>query len=144
MLMYEKTFSLNEIDIIAKEVIEFCGTNKKIYFYGEMGTGKTTLIKALCKQIKVEDLINSPSFSIINEYMTIDGDPVYHFDFYRIKDTNEVFDLGYEEYLYGKNYCFVEWPEKIEGLIPMENRVNIYIKKINNQRNIKIYIQNGL
>jgi len=142
--MYEKTFSLDEIDLVAKELIDACGKNKKLYFYGPMGAGKTTLIKALCKQLEVQDTISSPTFSIVNEYLSQNGNPIYHFDFYRIKNIQEAFDLGYEEYLYDTNYCFVEWPEKIESLIPNENRVNIFLKNIQNHRNIKISIQNGL
>ena len=138
--MYERTFSLQELDLVANEIIDVCGLNNKLYFYGEMGAGKTTLIKALCKRLKVEDQISSPSFSILNEYESIDGKTIFHFDFYRIKEIQEAFDLGYEEYLYGNNYCFIEWPEKIESIIPKEKRVNIYINKINNQRNIKISI----
>ena len=138
--MYERTFSLQELDFVANEIIQVCGLNNKLYFYGDMGAGKTTLIKVLCKTLKVEDMISSPSFSIVNEYLSIDGKTIFHFDIYRIKDIQEAFDLGYEEYLYGKNYCFVEWPEKIESLIPNEKRVNIYINKINNHRNIKISI----
>src|SRR5690606_36136420 len=86
-------------------------------FYGPMGAGKTTLIKAICGQLEVTDATASPTFSIVNEYTTPRG-PVYHFDFYRIKSEQEAFDLGYEEYFYSGNYCFVEWPEKIAGLLP--------------------------
>ena len=82
-----------------------------------MGAGKTTLIKSLCEKLGVSDSVTSPTFSIVNEYKGADG-PVYHFDFYRLKDQNEALDMGYEEYFYSGNYCFIEWPEKIASLIP--------------------------
>ena len=82
-----------------------------------MGAGKTTLIKSLCEKLGVNDSVTSPTFSIVNEYKGADG-PVYHFDFYRLKDQNEALDMGYEEYFYSGNYCFIEWPEKIANLIP--------------------------
>ncbi len=89
-------------------------------FYGSMGAGKTTFIQALCEKLEVEDVVNSPSFSIVNEYNRRNGDAVYHFDFYRLKEEEEAFDLGYEDYFYSGNYCFVEWPEKIESLLPQK------------------------
>ncbi len=87
-------------------------------FYGGMGAGKTTFIKALCAVLGVADIVQSPTFSIVNEYKTTAGDSIYHFDFYRIKKTGEVFDIGYEDYLYSGSYCFMEWPELIESLLP--------------------------
>lgn len=87
--------------------------------YGSMGAGKTTFVKHLCKQLNVQDSTSSPTFSIVNEYESPAG-PVYHFDFYRIKDEQEAFDFGYEEYFYSGAYCFVEWPEKIPNLLPEE------------------------
>jgi|SRR5690606_10151193 len=86
-------------------------------FYGEMGAGKTTFIKAICEHLGVGDATASPTFSIVNEYTSPLG-PIYHFDFYRIKSEREAFDMGYEEYFYSGNYCFVEWPDKIAGLLP--------------------------
>jgi tRNA threonylcarbamoyladenosine biosynthesis protein TsaE len=83
-----------------------------------MGAGKTTMIKALCRELGVTDIVQSPSFSIINEYKTNRGEPIFHFDFYRIKKLEEVFDIGYEEYLYSGFYCFIEWPELMEELLP--------------------------
>lgn len=136
--MYNKSFSLDEIEMVAKDVLNICNGFNKFYFYGEMGAGKTTFIKSLCKHLDVTDVISSPTFSIINEYKRQNGESVFHFDFYRIKNLTEVFDLGYEDYLYNTNYCFVEWPEKIEEIIPEENRINIHIKNINNIRNIVI------
>lgn len=87
-------------------------------FYGVMGVGKTTLIKAICKSWGVTDTVSSPTFALVNEYQNTDKQTFYHFDFYRIKDEEEAWDIGTEEYFYSGNYCFVEWPERIEGLLP--------------------------
>jgi tRNA threonylcarbamoyladenosine biosynthesis protein TsaE len=86
--------------------------------YGEMGAGKTTLIKEVCKQMGVKDTVTSPTFALVNEYQIPAKGPIYHFDFYRIRDLREAFDMGYEEYFYSGNLCFIEWPEKIEELLP--------------------------
>jgi len=86
--------------------------------YGSMGAGKTTFIKALCQELGVEDIVQSPTFSLINEYITPAGESVFHFDFYRIRNISEVFDIGYEDYLYSGSYCFLEWPELIGDLLP--------------------------
>lgn len=94
-------------------------SGKRIFaFSGEMGSGKTTFIKSICECLNVKDISNSPSFGIINEYRTINDEAVFHFDFYRIKSASEFFDLGCEEYFYSGDYCFIEWPEKIEDLLP--------------------------
>jgi len=93
-----------------------------------MGAGKTTFIKTICNELGVENMVNSPTFAIINEYFTLAGESVYHFDFYRIKKKEEVLDIGYEEYFYSGNYCFMEWPEKIEELLP-ENVVYVTINE---------------
>lgn len=102
-------------------------------FFGEMGAGKTTFIKALCKQLGVEDEVSSPTFSLVNEYHTSSGETVYHFDFYRIKNEEEAYDIGYEEYLYSGHRCLIEWPEKILYLLP-ESFVEVGIKETDNQR----------
>ncbi|MEI6433408.1 MAG: tRNA (adenosine(37)-N6)-threonylcarbamoyltransferase complex ATPase subunit type 1 TsaE [Bacteroidota bacterium] len=101
--------------------------NVRIFaLYGSMGAGKTTFIKAICQELGVADIVQSPTFSIINEYKTVDGKTIFHFDFYRIKKTEEAFDIGYEDYLFSGSYCFLEWPELIESLLPDETvRVRI-------------------
>lgn len=119
-------FALEELPQIAKELLSAIGSHKIITFYGEMGAGKTTLIKQLCKTLKVTDTIQSPTFSIVNEYLTEDNQQIYHFDFYRIKEEEEALDFGVEEYFYSGNYCFIEWPEKIPNLIP-EKAVKVSI-----------------
>ncbi len=92
-----------------------------VLFYGSMGAGKTTLIKAVCEALGVEDTVTSPTFALVNEYSTANGEPVFHFDFYRIEYLEEAYDLGYEEYFYSGRLCLVEWPEKIDALIPYDD-----------------------
>jgi len=111
--------SLNEISYAAKTFVENMGKGKVFAFYGKMGAGKTTFIKAVCECLGVEDVITSPTFAIVNEYQSgTTGDPIYHFDFYRIKKIEEVYDMGYEEYFYSGALCFIEWPELIDDLLP--------------------------
>ncbi|MGV3705797.1 MAG: tRNA (adenosine(37)-N6)-threonylcarbamoyltransferase complex ATPase subunit type 1 TsaE [Arcticibacter sp.] len=109
--------ALDELPGAAVKLLSFATQERVFLFYGEMGAGKTTFIKALCEQLGVTDTTSSPTFSIVNEYEYAGGS-VYHFDFYRLKDQSEAFDLGYEDYLYSGQYCFIEWPEKIPDLIP--------------------------
>lgn len=119
-------FALEDLPQISNQLLSAMGKHKIITFYGEMGAGKTTLIKQLCKTLKVTDTIQSPTFSIVNEYLTEDSQQIYHFDFYRIKEEEEALDFGVEEYFYSGNYCFIEWPEKIPNLIP-EKAVKVSI-----------------
>jgi tRNA threonylcarbamoyladenosine biosynthesis protein TsaE len=119
--------SEKELPIIADKLLQEFGEHKVVLLYGEMGTGKTTLIKFICKHLGVVDATSSPTFSIVNEYLTNENKVVYHFDFYRIVKESEVLDLGYEDYFYSGNYCFIEWPEKIPNLIP-ENTIGVNIK----------------
>ena len=119
------TYSQIELPKIAALLLEKI-PSKIWLFYGTMGSGKTTLIKALVKLLSLADVANSPTFSIVNEYQSRKGTPIYHFDFYRIKKEEEALDLGIDDYFYSDNYCFVEWPEKIENLLPL-NAVSIYI-----------------
>jgi tRNA threonylcarbamoyladenosine biosynthesis protein TsaE len=118
--------SLSEINLIAQRFIEAHPADRLFAFYGKMGSGKTTFIKALCERLQVIDYVTSPTFALINVYETEQAREIYHFDFYRIKSLQELFDLGYEEYFFSDEYCFVEWPELIEPLLP-PNTVKITI-----------------
>lgn len=113
-----KIDSLDNIHAAAKQFVDNMGTSKVFAFYGKMGAGKTTFIKAICEVFGVDDVITSPTFAIVNEYTAASGTPIYHFDFYRIKKIEEVYDMGYEDYFYNNNLCFLEWPELIENLLP--------------------------
>lgn len=117
--------SLADLDNAASEIISLAFNNRIFLFYGDMGAGKTTLIKSLCKQLGTNDNVASPTFSIVNEYVAPKGN-IYHFDFYRLKTQTEAMDMGFEEYLYSGNYCFIEWPEKIPELLP-ENYISVNI-----------------
>ncbi len=117
-----REFSLDQISEVAHWILDQ-NPEKVILFEAEMGTGKTTLIKALCKALGVEDTISSPTFSLVNEYETNKGELVYHFDFYRLKTEEEALDFGVEDYLYSGNYCFLEWSENIPNLIPEKHTV---------------------
>lgn len=122
--------NIENIKSAAKEFIDSTKNYRVFAFYGKMGAGKTTFIKAICECLGVEDVITSPTFAIVNEYTSyITGETVYHFDFYRIKRIDEVYDLGYEEYFYSGDICFIEWPELIEDLLP-ENTLKVYIEEI--------------
>ena len=110
-------FSLDQLEDVAQKIIAE-NPNKVILFHGEMGVGKTTLIKQLCKNLGVKDATSSPTFSLVNEYQTIDNQTVYHFDFYRLNDELEAMDMGIDDYLYSSNWCFIEWAENIPNLIP--------------------------
>ena len=122
--------SLDKIADAAREFVEQIGDKRVFAFYGGMGAGKTTFIKAVCEQLGVKDAVTSPTFAIVNEYAS-DFGPVYHFDFYRIKNLGEVMDLGFEDYAYSGNFCLMEWPELIEDLLP-DNTVNIHIAETSN------------
>lgn len=117
-----KEITINGLDSIneaAKEFVNNMGDAKVFAFYGKMGAGKTTFVKAVCECLGVEDVITSPTFAIVNEYTSATtGDAIYHFDFYRIKKLEEVYDMGYEDYFYSGSLCFLEWPELIEDLLP--------------------------
>lgn len=121
-----KINSLDKINDTAKEFVSIMGEHKVFVFYGSMGAGKTTFITALCKELGVTDVISSPTFAIVNEYETVSGNSIYHFDFYRINKVEEAFDFGYEDYFYSGNLCFIEWPEKVAELIP-DNAVKVFI-----------------
>ena len=121
--------SIDTIGEAAREFITQMGDSKIFAFYGAMGAGKTTFVKALCEAMGVTDTVNSPTFAIVNEYDTPSGRPIYHFDFYRIKRLAEVYDMGYEDYFYGRGLCLIEWPELIEELLP-EDTVKVTIEEL--------------
>lgn len=119
--------SIDTIRSAAREFIENMGQGHVFAFYGKMGGGKTTFIKAICEELGVDDVITSPTFAIVNEYHSSKtGNAIYHFDFYRIKKLDEVYDMGYEDYFYGDALCFLEWPELVEEILP-ENTVKVRI-----------------
>ncbi|MCC9070076.1 tRNA (adenosine(37)-N6)-threonylcarbamoyltransferase complex ATPase subunit type 1 TsaE [Flavobacterium sp. F-65] len=118
----EVTFSLDQIQEVAEQILAQ-NPNKILLFNGEMGAGKTTLIKQLCKTLGIEDATSSPTFSLVNEYKTNDNQTVYHFDFYRLNHETEALDMGVDDYLYSGNWCFIEWSEKIPSLIPEQHSV---------------------
>ncbi len=123
-------FFIADINEIQKTAIDFLKNlpNQKIFaFHGDLGAGKTTFIKALCEKLGVKDQMSSPSFSILNEYNSENGNSIYHFDLYRLKSPQEAFDIGMEEYLYSGNYCFIEWPERAEGILPKET---VHVKMV--------------
>ena len=125
----------NDLGIAAEKLINAYPGRRIFAFYGEMGAGKTTFIKAICNYLNVEDNVSSPTFAIINEYHTKSNEQVFHFDFYRLKNTNELFDIGYEDYFFSNNYCFLEWPEKIEEFLPEGTIiVEITVDRHNNNR----------
>jgi tRNA threonylcarbamoyladenosine biosynthesis protein TsaE len=107
-----------ELPGAARKLLEHSGNKRIFAFYGAMGAGKTTFIKAVCEQLKAVDIVSSPTFTLVNEYKTESGESLYHIDFYRIKKHDEVFDFGIEEYLSGVSYCFMEWPELVEDILP--------------------------
>ena len=124
----EKTYSLSEIETVATNLLPYL-TNKVILVNGDMGAGKTTMIKALCKALKSPDVVSSPTFSLINEYRTSNDQPLYHFDCYRIENEEEAYDFGAEEYLHSGHLCFIEWSENIASLLP-EKCSSLIIEKI--------------
>lgn len=130
-------YSIEELHTVAKKILA-ATKHKTLLFYGDMGAGKTTLIKELCRALGISDVANSPTFSLVNEYHTSENEIVYHFDFYRIEDENEAYDIGIEDYFYADAWCFIEWPQNIENLLPLES-TEIHISVLDNdQRNLEI------
>ena len=127
--------SLSELPNVAEQVLSEIENKKILAFYGEMGVGKTTLIKAMCEVMGVNEVVSSPTFSLVNEYHAENGEIINHFDFYRINKMEEVYDFGYEEYFYSGNYCFIEWPEKIEPLLP-DDTLSVNITEQSNGKRI--------
>lgn len=135
--------ALTDLDNIAKAFIEKAGNHKVWLFRGEMGSGKTTFIKHICKALGVTDVMSSPTFSIVNEYRTKDQGKVFHFDFYRLQNEAEAYDIGTEEYFYSGNYCMVEWPDKIPGLIPTQYATVEISTENQTQRTIALSLHDG-
>jgi tRNA threonylcarbamoyladenosine biosynthesis protein TsaE len=137
------TFSISSIDDLpnlAKQIISLYSSKKIFLFYAEMGAGKTTLIKALCKELGSIDQFTSPTYSVVNEYKSIHQPlSIFHIDLYRLNDLNEALDIGIEEYINGTDYCFIEWPELVEPLLP-DGCVRVEIKTDGNNREITIFI----
>lgn len=133
----QQNYTLKELPEIAKKIIETVN-GKILLFNGEMGAGKTTLIKEVVKQLGVQEVANSPTFSLVNEYQTDNSETIYHFDFYRINSEEEALDIGIEGYFYSDAWCFIEWGNKVENLLPLDI-INININVIDdNQRTIQI------
>jgi len=132
-----KNYSLQQLPQIAKELLQF-SKYKIVLFYGDMGVGKTTLIKEIVKQLGVSDTVSSPTFSLVNEYHTKNNEKVYHFDFYRIDNEEEAMDMGIEEYFYSDSWCLVEWPNKVENLLPLKSVIVTITTTNNQQRTIEI------
>ena len=114
-----KNYTIDQLQEVASQIID-SASSKILLFYGEMGVGKTTLIKEIVKQLGVDDVVSSPTFSLVNEYVSNEGEPIYHFDFYRINDEEEALDMGVEEYFDSNNWCLIEWPENIKNLLPLK------------------------
>jgi len=130
--------SEDQIDQVAEEFLPLLQDHKVVAFYGEMGAGKTTFIKSLCRQMGVEGHVTSPSFAIVNEYAAVGSNIIYHFDFYRLKNVEEVFDMGYEDYFFSNHICLIEWPEKIADFLP-SNRLDVFITADNaGKRSLKV------
>jgi tRNA threonylcarbamoyladenosine biosynthesis protein TsaE len=135
---------INEISSLPGVVstfLETIGTRKHFAVFGPMGVGKTTFIKEVCKQLGVIQVVTSPTFALVNEYSTQKGEKIYHFDFYRITKQEELYDLGYEDYLYADTYCFIEWPEKAEELIPPHFSNIHFMELVTGQRQLEMNIE---
>lgn len=134
--VYNTTFdSVSQLNTVARCLLDTFSDDRFFAFFGSMGVGKTTLIKAMCAVLGSDDNVCSPTFAIVNQYSTAAGEPIYHFDFYRMKNLDEAYDIGYEEYFYSGDYCFTEWTEKIEPLLP-ERYVRVDITESNGVRTL--------
>lgn len=127
--------NIEDIASAARKFVDEMGENCVFAFYGKMGAGKTTFIKSVCEALGVKDVVTSPTFALVNEYADAEGQPVYHFDFYRIKNLREAYDMGCEEYFYSGYPCFIEWPELIEELLP-DDTVKVSIEVLENESRI--------
>jgi tRNA threonylcarbamoyladenosine biosynthesis protein TsaE len=135
MQEYNIVYTLKDINRTAKQFLRIIQGTKHLAFFGDMGVGKTTFITALCKLLGAQDLVSSPTFAIVNEYETSAGNPIYHFDFYRIKSSVELLDIGFNEYCSSDAYCFIEWPEKATEIIPDEF-LAVYMEEVNHRKRI--------
>ncbi len=133
-----ENYQITNIPAVSAQIIDLAKDYKIWTFDGEMGAGKTTLIKTICKTLGVIDEVNSPTFSLVNEYKTKNGDTIFHFDFYRIKSINEVYDMGIEEYFDSGNLCLIEWPNLIKEILINEKTFNIFIAVNDSNRTIQI------
>ena len=133
----KRTYTLSDIDEIAKWVLS-SSKSKILLFDGPMGSGKTTLIKAMSEQLGVNDVTSSPTFSLVNEYLSDKGEVIYHFDFYRIEIEDEAYDMGIEEYFENGDWCFIEWPEKVQNLLPLDSVVLKLTINTDNTRTLEI------
>lgn len=122
--------TLSDLNVVADKFLHLNRDKKVFAFFGPMGVGKTTFIKALCNELGVVEIVTSPTFALVNEYQTGSGETIYHFDFYRIEKLEEVFDFGYEDYFFSGNYCFIEWPDKVAEILP-ENVV--FVQMVENE-----------
>jgi tRNA threonylcarbamoyladenosine biosynthesis protein TsaE len=120
-MFLRKHIRLDHLPQVAKELMAWFPLSRVFAFYGKMGSGKTTLIQEICKSLGSSDRVTSPTFAIVNQYFSSAGEAIYHFDFYRLKSLEEAYDLGYEDYFFSGNHCLIEWPEKIESLLPVEH-----------------------
>ncbi|MCR4681258.1 MAG: tRNA (adenosine(37)-N6)-threonylcarbamoyltransferase complex ATPase subunit type 1 TsaE [Bacteroidales bacterium] len=127
-----------ELPNVARKLLETYPNERVFGFYGEMGTGKTTLIKQICKTLGVQDITSSPTFAIVNEYWTEDDQPLYHFDFYRIEEPADATRIGFEEYLYSGHYCFIEWTEKVESIL-QDDFVPVHIQRVDDENRLFIF-----
>lgn len=127
--MQQITANEQQLPEVAKAILKAYPRERVFGFYGEMGTGKTTLIKEICRELGVQDITSSPTFAIVNEYWTESGAPLYHFDFYRIYEPADASRIGFEEYLYSGNYCFIEWTEKVEEIL-QGDFIPIHIQRV--------------
>ena len=121
--------NIKDLQKAAKKFLGYFSKPEIFAFYGEMGSGKTSFIQSVCQELNVLDVVTSPTFSLVNEYKSSQHGMLYHFDFYRIQNIREVFDLGYEEYFFQDKYCFIEWPEMIESLLP-ESSIKVYLEVV--------------
>jgi len=138
-MVSQEVFKVKEpqsLDRVASALLSAYPQGRIFAFFGPMGVGKTTFIKAICRHLRSTDNVSSPTFSIINQYLTPSGENIFHFDFYRIKELTEVYNLGYEDYFFSGGYCLIEWPEKIEGLLPDDSQ-KVYMEEVDGERIIR-------